>query len=254
MYDIEKLVKVLTNDCYKVVDENGKVFPPSNGIYKLIGTTMEGNPKAKHVYTIVKNNRHDIYDKILKAFDIILPLTEPELEESYNPNVSAAKFVDKFNIVISVAEWLQIKPEETVYNDGKKYITLKPGWTDLIAAKVWKESRIPCAWSFKRVKGTIGKKRKNELIKIRGKCKEFDAKIICLIENYLSKNSDIISKVVIKNYQFDYIHTGRRHLTGNWRLAVASNLIDTKTDAIAYIQNEAKCLIRFGDHYPPIIT
>lgn len=252
MYDIEKLLNILTNPSYKTIDENGNVLPPSNKIYSLIETAMNGNPKAKHVYTILKNNRNDVYNKLLDAFSITLPIDETVIDESFNPNISTATVIDKFDMTISAAEWSLIKPEEIVYGDGKKYVTLKSGWTDLFAEKIWKKSRLPCIWSFKRVKGSLRKKGRNATIKIRGKC-ECDAKIICIVDNYSVENTDILSKVTIKNFKSDFIHKGRRHLRGNRRLAVAGTLIDTKTDAITYIRNEAKTLIQFGDPYPPIL-
>lgn len=123
----------------------------------------------------------------------------------------------------------------------------------MFAVKIWEKSRLSCTWSFKYAKGSINKKEKNAIIKLKGKCKECGAKIIGIIENYSIKKSDIQSEITIKNYKPDFIHEKRRHLAGKRRLEVASNLIDTKTDAITYVRNEAKTLIRFGDHYPPIL-
>lgn len=42
-------------------------------------------------------------------------------------------------------------------------------------------------------------------------------------------------------------------MKGDRRLNIAGNLIDTKTDAITYVRNKAKNLIRFGEPYPPIL-
>jgi len=229
MYDIEKLLTILTNPIYRVINENGNVFPPSNEIYGLIERAMDGNPKAKHVYTILKN-RNGIHDSVLRAFSITLTTNETAMDESFNPNISSTTtIVDKFN-VISPVEWLSVKPQKTIYNDGKKYNILKTEWTDLFAIKIWEESKIPCVWSFKRAKGSIKKKEKNASIKIKGKCKECNAKIIGLIENYLIKNSVITAHFIIKNYKSDFIHEKRRQLAGKRRLYIADKLIDTKTD------------------------
>jgi len=107
MYDIEKLLTILTNPIYRVINENGNVFPPSNEIYGLIQSqpTIELNPKAKHVYTILKN-RNGIHDSVLRAFSITLTTNETAMDESFNPNISSTTtIVDKFN-VISPVEWL----------------------------------------------------------------------------------------------------------------------------------------------------
>jgi len=136
MYDIEKLLTILTNPIYRVIDENGNVFPLSNEIYGLIERAMDGNPKAKHVYTILKNNGNGIQDSILRAFSITT--NETAMDESFNQNISSTTtIVDKFNVIISPVEKLSVKPQETVYNDGKKYNILKTGWTDLFAIKIW---------------------------------------------------------------------------------------------------------------------
>lgn len=116
MYDIEKLLKILMDPAYIVIDENGKVFPPSNEIYKLIEMAMDGNPKAKHVYTIVKSNRNKFYDNLLRAFSITSTIiNKSATDDSFNPNISPiAITADKFNIIISATEWLSIKPQETI--------------------------------------------------------------------------------------------------------------------------------------------
>lgn len=49
MYDIEKLQQLLTIEEYKVIDDNGKVLPSSNQVYKNI-SAMDGNPSAKRIY------------------------------------------------------------------------------------------------------------------------------------------------------------------------------------------------------------
>src|ERR1700739_415026 len=46
----------------------------------------------------------------------------------------------------------------------------------------------------------------------------------------------------------------RRQLRGHRRVLVANTLVDTKTDAITYVRNEAKDLINFRDPYPPILS
>lgn len=86
MYDVDKLLTILTNPTYRVIDENGKVFPPSNEMYTLIEMAMDHNPK--HIYTIVKNNRQGIYDRLLHAFSITLPTDETVIDESFNPQIS----------------------------------------------------------------------------------------------------------------------------------------------------------------------
>lgn len=215
-------------------------------MYVSIETAMDGNPKAKHVYVIVKINQNGIYDRLLSTFSITLN----DIDKSVNSDVSGILTTNIFDIIISRAEWRTIRPQEVIYNDGKKYVTLTSGWTDLFADKIWMKTKIPCAWSFKSAKGST--KKEHPSIKIKGICKECDAKIIGSIENYSIK-CNILLKIVINNYQPDFFHKKRRQLARNRRIQVASNLIDSKTDAIVYVQNKVKSLIQFGDPYPPVL-
>lgn len=166
MYDVVKLLTVLTDPVYRVVDENGKVFLPSNEIYKLIERQMDGNPKAKHIYTIIKNNRQGVYNSLLRAFSITLPIDETKMDESFNPNISAPLITaDKFDITISAKEWLSIKQQEVKYKDGKKYVILKHGWTDLFATKIWEKFAFFAFGHLNMLKVILKKREKMHQLK-----------------------------------------------------------------------------------------
>lgn len=135
MYDIEKLRALLITEEYKTVDEKGRCFPPSNDIYKRISIAMNGNPTSKHVYTIIKNNRNAMYETILNAFDI--KNTSLDVDCSFDPNASSFTMCkDKFNLLLTFEEWKQIETMKTEYKDGRNYLILQPGWTDLFAEKI----------------------------------------------------------------------------------------------------------------------
>lgn len=71
MYDKEKLLNVITNDEYRTVDDDGKIFPPSHKVYGMISEALINGGSLispKHVYTILKNDRSGMYSAVLKAF------------------------------------------------------------------------------------------------------------------------------------------------------------------------------------------
>lgn len=127
MYDIEKLRKLLTTEEYKVIDDNGKVLPPSNQIYKNVSEAMDGNPSAKHIYIIVKNNRNGMYNLILASFGLLNSTVEQNQDHSFEPNISASKNMDKFNLKLTKEDWMMIKPDDKINKDDRLHITLQPG-------------------------------------------------------------------------------------------------------------------------------
>lgn len=117
--------------------------------------------------------------------------------------------------------------------------------------KIWLQHRISCPWVFKNVKGATD--IKTAYIRIKAKCPECNAKLCCILPNEITEDSDIIFNCTIKNANFEYIHKKRRQLKGRRRIHVTNTIIDTKIDAISYVRNESKKIIRFGDAYPPIL-
>lgn len=239
MYDLEKLQELLKTEEYKVVDDNGKVLPPSNKIYTRISEAMGGNPTAKHVYTIAKNNRNGIYDMILNSFGLLNSSMQYQ-DNFFNPNTLNVS--EKFNLKFTKEDWMLIKPEAS--EDGQLNNIFQPGWTDIFAKNIWIQLRIPCPWTFKKTK-ILG--QNTMYYKIKANCNECSAKLICILNEEPDKNEDVEFNCTIKNATPGYIHKKRRQLRGQRRTLVTNNLIDTKTNAITYIRNEAKDLINFED-------
>lgn len=55
MYDKEKLLKILIDEKYKTIDDDGKVFPPSHVIYRCISEALINSGShvtPKRIYTI----------------------------------------------------------------------------------------------------------------------------------------------------------------------------------------------------------
>lgn len=252
MYDIVKLRKVLTTEEYRVIDDDGKCLPPSNEIYKRISETMDGNPSAKHVYIIVKNNRNRIHDAVLAYFSLSSSITERDKKDtSFEPNISISKSGENFFLKFSSQDWQAMNQQDILYEDGRTYTIFQPGWTDIFAKNIWMQRRISCPWTFKNAKTS---RQKNYYCRVRACCTECHAKLTCtLIYEPNKDDNDISFKCVMKNANPNYVHEKRRPLRGRRRSLIANTLVDTKTDAITYIRSEAKHLMDFGDPYPPIL-
>lgn len=59
---------------------------------------MDGNPSAKHIYVIAKNNRNGIYDFILAFYGFLNTSMTSHQSDSFEPNVSASKYFNKFEL------------------------------------------------------------------------------------------------------------------------------------------------------------
>ena len=110
MYNKEKLHDVITNEKYKTIDDNGKIFPPSHNIYRIISETLTNSGShisSKHIYTILKNDRNDMYCAALKAFGIDKRATyHNDLKDNtFNAtnlsNTSTSESVKSFKVIIS---------------------------------------------------------------------------------------------------------------------------------------------------------
>lgn len=157
MYDQNKLLEILKIAEYRCIDSNGKCFP-SNSVYLEISKKMkelDSDINPKHIYTIMNSNRRGIYDTVLEAFDINKDI-EKSLNESYNDSVNTSLFEKSsksdnkvFRLIISDKYWNDIKSVVRKYGN-RRYLKLKPGeWSNVFAKKIWEQTKIPCAFTFK---------------------------------------------------------------------------------------------------------
>lgn len=161
MYDQNKLIQILTTPEYRCLDGNGKCFPPSNPMYIRISEKMKEVDtyiSPKHVYTILNTDRRGMYTSVLKTFDLSKNI-ENSLNESGNisfPDYSPArecpnKLLDNksFKLIISDKNWNDVKSVAKHYNN-RRYLKLKPGeWSNVFAAKIWEQVKLPCAFTLK---------------------------------------------------------------------------------------------------------
>ena len=264
MYDKVKLLGILTNKDYRTVDDDGKVFPPIHKIYTIISEALaikEVCISTKHIYTILRNNRNDIYSAVLQAFQIniedvnnnnsINSLSNTDLN---NSSTSENKTIKRFKLLISEEKWLSMKPVRQTYGrHGRNYVTLRPGeWTDVFAEKIWQQTKLPCAISFKRAK-IFTKTDSKYYAQFTGKCKECNAHLVGILNNKPRKGNDIIFRCTLTGFSSNIIHKKKRQLRGLLRTKIASQLLDGNQSANVWRNKETNRLMTFEDNIPPIL-
>lgn len=260
MYDVETLLSLLICEEYRIIDDNGKIYPPSHEIYKKISEKMlECNSKIspKHIYQILRTDRKKMFTSVLNAFDIknktisSADTSNYSLTETTTDVKTASKVVKSFRLIISGDKWNKIKEKEIAYNN-QKYTIFKPGkWSDLFAEKIYQQAKIECAISFKRAKIYTSNNAKRYAV-FNGKCKECSAIIYGFLHKKPIKSNDAIFQCKI-NFQPNFEHAKKRQLKGYLREKIATELVDGRKYASEWRHKEAVRLMEIGDSVPPII-
>lgn len=134
-------------------------------------------------YTIVRENRRNMLSMARDELGVKLePLisansnSESELSKTNDSDDSGSKD-ESFgknesikNLVLSEAEWDQIKPSS---KDGNLQLQPKV-WTNAVASTIWLQYRMPCAFVFKRNKVRYSPKDESYAITFHGVCKSSD--------------------------------------------------------------------------------
>jgi hypothetical protein len=260
MYDKSILLEILLEDECRTFDNNGKQYPPSALVYATISCKMRErgcNITAKHIYTILRHNRNGYKNRLLDHFGIV-----PNDQENPNSTInSEGSVINTFassiilqrkevNIVVSAEKWQTIKPIKKVYNK-RVYWVMQPGWTDVIAEKLWQQHKLDCAFKIKKQNVHL-KNEARYYIFFQGNCVECAATIECKLLKIPSENTDVIFKCVAKNISSTR-HTKKRQLKGNRRARATDIMIKQRKEAIVYRREEAKRIKDFGDKSPPIL-
>lgn len=145
-----------------------------------------------------------------------------------------------------------MKPESLVYGD-KQYVTLKRrAWTHIIAEKIYSQTNIPCAITFKS--GRIYKRSSAQFyVHIKGYCNECGAIIDGKLFSKPFADRDNIFEFLVTDFDTKVIHKRKRHLARYLRQKVAAHLVDTNKPASVWRAEQAKLLMKFGDEIPPTI-
>jgi len=107
---------------------------------------------------------------------------------------STSETMKRFQSVISEEKWEQIKPTHQTYGrNRRKYMSLQPGkWTHVFADKIWQQTKLPCAFSFKSAKVFADSDAKC-YAKFKGTCNECGAQLVSILYNKPAKKSNVVS-------------------------------------------------------------
>ena len=262
MYDKDILLQILINPSFRTVDLSGKILPPRDAIYVKISEEMKTRGSyisPQHVYTILNNNRGIFLSEILRAYNIEQRQFVQHSESSTtnvshidNESQTKRKISMTYKIVVSAENWAAMKPESYNYGD-KKYVTLKRRvWTHIIAEKIYSQTNISCAITFKS--GRVYKRSSAQCyVHIKGTCNECGAIINGKLFSKPAANKDCIFEFLITNFDTKITHKRKRPLAGYLRYKVAAHLIDANKPASVWRAEQAKLLMQFGDEIPPNI-
>ncbi|KAL6417180.1 hypothetical protein ACFW04_011372 [Cataglyphis niger] len=198
--------------------------------------SLNSNISPKHIYTILNTNRRGVYHAILEAFNlkkIVDKSPEKIVDESFNLSSFDHSGQDNkvFRLIISEKNWNDIKPVARQYNN-RRYLKLKPGeWSNIFAEKIWEQTKIPCAFTFKNA--TI--------------FPSFNAK------SFPNDGQDAIFDCNLFGFDNQIVHIKKRQLKGSLRQKIASHLLDSKKQATIWRTEEANRIMDFGDKIPPIL-
>lgn len=268
MYDQSKLIQILKMPEYKCFYPNGKCFPPANPIYLSICEKMkelDSHITPKHVYTIMNEDRRGIATEVLKGYgidindrynnsiDIENSLNESEINSFENDNKKRSFKSDKtFKLIISEKNWDNVKPVVRQYSN-RRYLKLKPGeWTNLFAAKIWEQTKIPCAFVFKNATVFPSLNAKC-FVRFNAICKECKATLNGKMFKKPYEGQDAMFDCVLVGFNNQINHIKKRQLSGSLRQKIAGHLIDAKEPATIWRTKEANRIMEFGDQNPPIL-
>lgn len=200
-----------------------------------------------------------MYSAVLKAFGIDKKsIHNKSNDSSFNMislnNTSTSETIKHFQLIISEEKWVQIKPTRQTYGpDKRKYMSFKPGkWTHIFADKIWQQTKLACAFTFKRAKVFVNSDAKC-FAKFRGTCNECGAQLVGILYNKPPKKSDVVFDCTLSGFSTEIIHKKKRQLKGALHEKIASELLDGNKTANTWRNKEANKLMAFGDNVPPIL-
>ena len=250
------LNKVLSPDYLEIIDASGKPVVPSNEIYQKISAKISNNEykiSSKYIYTILKNNRYETWNKVL-AFHNIEAHVDSKLDDSeIDGSLSNSKLKNEisFNLNIPFKSWVIMTPEELRYNDRalseRNYTVLtRKVWTDTLYELLWDQTDIPCPFSFKRCKLS----ETGIFLKVSGSCGECGSIFSGMIANKPAPRRDVTMECSVDNFDDSVLHRKKRQLKGQRRIVVSENMVDSNILPCIWRRNEADKLMQYGDREP----
>jgi len=192
----------------------------------------------KYIYTILKLNRYNIYKDLLLIHNIKV--------EKNNSNISKTS-IDTLNnshtisFSIQVTDiWPQISDEKVKYNFKNKrnvHILQCHAWTSIFYERLYNETKLPCALTFKCVKISAA-----GIFSVTGKCTKCKCSFVGQIINTPQKKNNVTMECTIHSYDSSVKHKKRRHLIGLDCKQVAYKLVEDRGGHFLVCGEESKLI------------
>lgn len=238
---------ILSSEFRDIINDDGKVVGPESEVYKTISNRMNGTIKYTYIYTIIKNNRYNILDTILRFFGMEVKHCATNNGFS-DDSVSEDVVYDEFTIDLSYDIWTKISPEDIIYNDKKMYRSLKRKvWTDEIYQALYDKTKLPCALAF----GGCQMSKTGIYVTVTGTCEECGCKFTGKIINKPETQSSVVMECFLENCDLRIQHVKKRQLRGQRRVEICKSLVERNKKPCVLRRDLADKLMEFGDAEPP---
>lgn len=129
-----------------------------------------------------------------------------------------------FRLIISEKNWDDIKPVVKQYTT-RRYLKLKPReWSNVIALKIWEQTKIPCAFTFKNA--TVFPSHNAQcFVRFNGICKECKAILHGKMFKKPNDKQDAIFDCILTGFNSQIMHRKKRQLKGSLRQKIAGCLV-----------------------------
>lgn len=262
MASIHNLEQLLLCSKYRcILDDAGKPVVPKSSVYKELSSLLKDKISPKYIYTIILENRHGLYEKLLHYHnldklikDVSYTSTDTFTDNSGLFNDSSTDKDINFEIIIPFKTWHNIDYESVIYKSSYKvqrsYNTLRRRrWTNIIFDLIYKTTKLPCAFLFKRCKmSEVG-----IYITVYAKCPDCKCNLIGKIINKPKDNTDVRMECCVTNYNADITHKHykKRPLNGEKREEISQSLATGTLSATTWRRQEAPKIMNLYDPEPP---
>lgn len=271
-----KLHDALRSYANRISDNENRIRPPSDPVWKDISEEIDFVYRPKYIYVYVKQNRNNIWkDANLSECANKEPTseceenketTDPEKQissedsysektdtESSNSNDDAENSIH-FILTLSHEEWNEIKPNSSTFSDDKNrrnYRVLAPRlWTSLVSEHFWDVTSLPCCLSFKRAHVSSNEE---PFVRMIAKCVDCNSKFLGEIKHEPLEESRAVIKCRYEGSFLTCKSTSKRRLIGKSKEYANFQIGEKNLSAVTFRNFEARRMMHPGDAEPPII-